>query len=234
MRSWVRRTVLLGVAVLVTAAVGVMPAAAGGPTSVLLSAPGIGKVVATGYEDPKYNELQQLLDVGVPSNAETGGDDRSIGGFIRATWLIHDMSVWRLDIIYPDAPGGPWIATTEDQGMSGQGLNAQPVWHRSINGARLTEVLGSLGLLDKDPNHNGWGGGPTGPPQTDPSGPVVVEQPATVDQPAAAPTGTVKAEQGALTGWRWIIPGVILGAAAALLATRLLPKRRHWELIDAE
>src|SRR5215207_659867 len=204
MGSWVRRTVLLGVAVLVTAAVGVVPAEAGGPTSVLLSAPKLGKVVATGYEDPKYNQLQQLLDVDAASKAQPGDDDRGSGGFIRATWLIHDISVWRLDIIYPDAPGGPWIATTEDQGISGRGLNAQPIWHRATDDARLIELLGSLGLLDST---HSWGGGPTSLPQSNPSAPVVIEEPASTDQPAAAPTSTIKSNQGPLTGWHWLIPG---------------------------
>jgi hypothetical protein len=208
---------MMSAAVLAVAASGVIPAEAGGPTSVLLSAPSVPKVVAAGYEDATYAKLQELT--ATDSNDKPGsGHDHESGSFVRATWLIHDMMVWRLDIIYPDAPGGVWIATTQDTG-SGQ-LSEQPVWHRATDSVQLTKLLDVLGLIGNDDNFFG-GGGPTSLPQGVPA----------AETPAAA---TVKAEQGALSGWRWTIPGFALGAVAAWLTTRLLPKRRPWELIDAE
>jgi uncharacterized membrane-anchored protein YhcB (DUF1043 family) len=44
----------------------------------------------------------------------------------------------------------------------------------------------------------------------------------------------VKAQPGALTGWRWAIPGFVLGALIAVVAVRLMPRRRPWELVDVE
>ncbi|GAA1567339.1 hypothetical protein GCM10009789_20960 [Kribbella sancticallisti] len=226
MAHWPRRTAMLLAAVLGTAALGISPAEAGGPTSVLLSAPP--KVVAAGYEDKAYEELQQLVDTSVVK-PEASAEHRGVGKFIRATWLIHDMSVWRLDLIYPDAPGGPWIATTMDTNGSGR-MPETPVWHRATDGVRLLKLLDSLGLLARSGENYG---GPTELPQ---AGGHVAETPETaaaapVDDP---PATTLKADQPALSGWRWSIPGALLGAVLTFVAVRLVPRRRPWELIDQE
>ena len=209
----VRRTFALLVALFAVAALGTTPAHAGGPTSVLLSAPP--HVVAVGYEDEAYGELQRLIDN--PGTRSAGDPEEHMSGnFVRATWLIHDMSVWRIDIIYPDAPGGPWILSENTLDGSGK-----PVWHRSTNPVQLVQLLSGLKLLSGE-----FQGGPTlvddftlesPPPQTVQPEPV---------QPAQATAST-----SAFAGWRWIIPGVLLGAAAAMLYLRLFPKRR-WELLD--
>jgi hypothetical protein len=197
-----RRIALLLVAVLATAVIGMTPAQAGGPTSVLLSAPDIHEVVAVGYDDKAYNQLEQLLSApAVPTD-----EDHSSGRVIRASWLIHDMTVWRLDLIYPDAPGGPWIARSEDHTGSGQ-VKSEPVWHRATDSAGLSKLLHSLGLMD----HTN-------------SDPVAAPQ----------PTTTLKADQSTFSGWRWSIPGFLVGALLALAAVRYLPRRRPWELTDEE
>lgn len=223
MKRWVRRTVLL--IVLGILGVGALPAQAGGPTSVLLSAPGAGKVVATGYDDKTYTELQELLD-----SEPKGPDDlvdHSAGAFIRATWLIHDMTPWRLDVIYPDAPGGPWIATTQSDLSTGS-MPEKPVWHHAADDAKLIQLLVRLGLVQGADGHNDIGSGPTTLPQAAPQTPTEV---AAVDD---TPTTTVlKTEQKPLLGWRWSIPGFLLGAAAVYLFLRLHP-RHHWQLIDEE
>ncbi|MDX6241560.1 MAG: hypothetical protein QOG10_6384 [Kribbellaceae bacterium] len=217
-----RRTVLAIVAVLVVALSGVMPAAAGGPTSVMLSAPGVPRVVAAGYLDKAYNDLQQLVQsTDAAGKRETPGNGHESGPVIRAIWLIHDVMVWRLDLIYPEADGGPWIATTtldQDDKMSDS-----PIWHRSAEPTKLFTVLDDLRLLG-GPRASG---GPTGlspsdgyPPFAEPVGQQPVE--------------TVKADPGMLTGWRWAIPGFALGALIAVVAVRLLPRRRPWELVDVD
>ena len=226
MAHWPRRTALLLAAVLGAAALGISPAQAGGPTSVLLSAPDVPKVVAAGYSDKQYEQLQELV-AGKPE-ARTAGDGRESGRFIRATWLIHDMVVWRLDLIYPDAPGGPWIATTEDRDGSGK-MPDEPVWHRATDGAALSKLLYSLGLLDKTDGFSA--GGPTSLPSraTETPAPLAAD-----DQPLSTAPTTLKADQKALSGWRWSIPGFLLGAVIMYLAARLIPRRRPWELIDEE
>jgi hypothetical protein len=225
MAHWFRRTVLAIVAVLVVALSSVMPAVAGGPTSVLLSAPSVPRVVATGYEDKTYNDLTELIQsTDTAGKADTSHLHES-GEFVRATWLIHDMSVWRLDVIYPQAENGPWIATTtmDENGR----MSETPVWHRSSDPAKLLKLLDAIGLLGgkqgvSGPTNLSWNDGT----QT---------TTAPVEQPAVQPpVETVKAQPGALTGWRWAIPGFVLGALIAVVAVRLVPRHRPWELTDAE
>jgi hypothetical protein len=225
MARWFRRTVLAIVAVLVVALSSVMPAVAGGPTSVLLSAPSVPRVVATGYEDKTYNDLTELIQSTDRATAGNGGTSHESGEFVRATWLIHDMSVWRLDVIYPQADNGPWIATTtmDENGR----MSETPVWHRSSDPVKLLKLLDTLGLIGgkhgvSGPTNLSWNDGAQ--TTTAPA-----EQP--VVQP---PVETVKAQPGALTGWRWAIPGFVLGAIIAVVAVRLLPRHRSWELVDVD
>jgi hypothetical protein len=229
MARWLRRTVLLS-AVLLLTGIGVAPAQAGGPTSVLLSAPGIPKVVAAGYYDKAYEELMRLVNgsqgLNVPDLHST-----MIGPSVGATWLIHDMTVWRVDMIYPDASGGPWISTRliDDNGD----LSSDQIWHRATNGAALLKLLDSLGLAHQTGEQSAGG------PSTFPSLPTIVADGSTGGSVSSGdalqqPAQVIKADQGALSGWRWSIPGFLLGAVIAVVALRLLPRRRPWELIDEQ
>lgn len=210
----IRRTLALVAGLLALTAFTALPADAGGPTSVLLSAPP--HVAAVGYDDERYYDLQNLIQTS--SKGDPGSEVHSIGKFVRATWLIHDMSVWRIDVIYPDAPGGPWISTEE---FMNDTRPAKPTWHRAADPARLLEVLGSFKILDGK-----FDGGPT----LD-DGYSVAAAPVTTPTPTPPPAQSQVATTNAFTGWRWIIPGVLIGAAVAVVAVRLFPKRR-WELID--
>ncbi|TDU86617.1 hypothetical protein EV138_0130 [Kribbella voronezhensis] len=223
MNRWVRRTCGLVFAVLISVAGVAVPASAGGPTSVLLSAPP--KVVAVGYDDARYGQLQRLTEVELTGPKEAG--DHAQGRFIRALWMIHDMSAWRFDLIYPNAPGGPWIATYENPN-GGPSLPAEPVWHRSSDSVALTKVLVSLGLMNGQ-----FYGGPTGPPNT--AEPAALPEPTPVATPLPAPAAqTIETHQRALSGWRWAIPGIVLGGLVTYVALRRIPRRRPWELTDVE
>lgn len=221
----VRRTVVLLAVMLMAATVGTVPAQAGGPTSVVLSAPP--KLVAIGYEDRRYEELQRLT-VGSPSG-ESGHENHAVGNFVRATWLIHDMFVWRLDIIYPEAPGGPWIARTEDTNGSGK-LPDEPVWFKATaDPSALLRLLSSLRLYGAERAGEQFYGGPTN----------LNPQPGAESTPATSPetvrtNTTAAAPSTFFTGWRWLIPGFLLGAVVAVLAVRLIPKRQDWQLTDIE
>jgi len=226
MIRWMRRTCALLFAALITVA-GVTPASAGGPTSVLLSAPP--KVVALGYEDGRYEQLRKLVETGVGGSAESS--DHATGRFVRAVWLIHDMSIWRFDLIYPNAPGGPWIATYESANV-GPNLPGNPVWHRSSDPVALTKLLVSVNLVGGQ-----FDGGPSGPPNVAEPAPLSEATPVIESTPAPQPAAanqTIETHQGALSGWRWMIPGIALGAIATYLALRYIPRRRPWELTDVE
>lgn len=218
----VRRTLALVAALVAALFAFAGPAHAGGPTSVMLSAPP--SVVAVGYNDQRYYDLQQLIQTAPKLDA--AGAVHESGKFVRATWLIHDMSVWRIDIIYPDAPGGPWISTQEFNGTT----PSKVTWHRAADPVKLLRLLDSFKLRSGE-----FDGGPTLDdgyvvPTPDAAGAPVQTQPPAV---ATAATGAT-ASTSFFTGWRWIIPGVLLGAAIAVGAVRLFSKRGDWQLIDAE
>ncbi|TDW22969.1 hypothetical protein [Kribbella kalugense] len=210
----VRRTLALVAALVATLfAFTAVPAHAGGPTSVLLSSPP--HVTAVGYDDQRYYDLQELVQTA--PKGDTADPAHEAGRFVRATWLIHDMTVWRIDIIYPDAPGGPWISTQEFNGTTPSKIT----WHLPTDPARLRGLLDSFKLLDAK-----FDGGPT----LD-DGYSGAAEPVTTPAPTQA---VATASTSLFTGWRWIIPGVLVGALTSLVGVRLLPKRRDWQLTDVE
>jgi len=228
MARWLRRTVLM-LAVLLLTAIGVTPAQAGGTSTVLLSAPGIPKVVAVGYYEQTYKDLTQLMDPAQSRNL-VPEEDRASGSFIRAVWMINDEAPWRLDMIYPDAPGGPWIAT--QTGTGNGNLASKPVWHRATNDVALIKLLVTRGLLGHQRGDQGPGG-PTSLPITG-SADSADSAAAWAVGSGQPPAEVIKADQGALTGWRWTIPGFLLGAVIAVLVNRLVLRRRPRQLTETE
>lgn len=125
-------------------------AQAGGPTSVLLAKPSTGQVVAYGYEDREYRRLREAI--GNLSARPTLGPevDRPYGGafgnrVVRLTWLIHDMSVWRTDLLHPTPDG--WFVETRlmtDRRRSDDW--PAPTWHRPVDPGALAAVLAGAGV----------------------------------------------------------------------------------------
>ena len=139
----------LTVAVLVAASLMLsVPASAGGPTSALLSVPGEGKTASLYYTDPEYVALADL--VGIDSETGTGKVDQSglghdNGPGVTVTWLIHDVTPWRVDHIYLNGEGAPWIAT-QVSGESGMTWDSPVVWHQPASAAELVALLDKLGV----------------------------------------------------------------------------------------
>jgi hypothetical protein len=122
---------------------------AGGPTSVLLANPQTGRVAALYYTDKSYD---QLADAVGAFESETGSANKpgavtdSFTGEIRLTWLIHDMSIWRIDRVHPTTEDGMWVQTVVS--TDGGDVFDQPgTWHRPVDPKALTAALQSAGLL---------------------------------------------------------------------------------------
>jgi hypothetical protein len=129
-----RRTPALLTLVLLTLSVvwGAGPAAAGGPTSVLLSVPGEGRVAALYHTEAAYQALDELageLDAGAdasPGERPRAGD----GDVVTLTWLIHDVQVWRVDLVHLGGTGAPWVESR--QVTDGRSVQDAPAsWHRA-------------------------------------------------------------------------------------------------------
>jgi len=185
---------ILAIVVLALSALLGLPATAhaGGPTSVLVTQPGAG-AGALYYSDPAYDALTRLLpEAETRGKAEPpgyGGDDYTL------TWMVHDVSPWRWDRVHVAGDGTAWVSTTMTP-------NATPQWEPIGPAKQLTALIdGVLGEA---------------------GGPVVVSLPA--EDPAAEPAAAPAAEDVgsswlSLSGWRWLVPGVLLGLLVGAVAT---------------
>ena len=215
-------TVLL--ALLLAPVVAAGPATAGGPTSVLLSAPAIGRTSSLYTTDPAYAELAEQVGANVAlgsadeSGAGAPGRPRAVGDMVTLTWLIHDVTVWRVDRVYVDAAGGPWIATQETNGGVANIWDAPEAWHRPAEPKALVGLLAAMGLLA---GTSGAAGEATSPVADDPAQPDVA---ADSDGAAAAGSGgqtaagTGTGSGAAADGFSLVLAG-LLGLLAGGLAT---------------
>jgi hypothetical protein len=184
------------------------PAAAGGPTSALLSVPGEGTTASLYYTDPEYDALAHLVGIDTDTGmgeVDRSGRDHATGPGVTVTWLIHDVSPWRVDHIYPQGKGAPWIAT-QVIGEGGTIFDSPAVWHQPASGAELVALLDKVGVGDaarEADAFSGVAGAPVPPPAEPPA-----------DE--AAP-----AEPSGVPGIWWALGGLVAGVLATLLATRL-------------
>lgn len=198
---------LLGVAALIAA-----PAAAGGPTSALLSIPGAGSTASLYYTDPEYDELAELVGVSQPSGTfDTEPGTHASGPGITITWLIHDVDPWRVDRVYLGGEDGPWISTQTASGNAS--MWESPVrWHRPEDGARLARLLDGLGL------------GTAASGDTDFEGVAGAAGQATTTAPSTEPAAPAGTEPGwlARVGWALggLVGGLVVGAVLMLAWTR--------------
>ena len=134
------------------------PASAGGPTSALLSVPGEGRTASLYYTDAAYEELSELL--GVTGVSGAGQDDlgqgHESGTGVTVTWLIHDVTPWRVDRIYLGGVGAPWVATQVMDSETGSIWDSPVIWHQPAAGKELTLLLDRLGVGQARGRAGGW------------------------------------------------------------------------------
>jgi hypothetical protein len=156
------------------------PAYAGGPTSVLLSVPGEGRTASLYYTEDAYEELADLVGAyDGTGTVDESGRSHETGTGVTLTWLIHDVTPWRVDRVYLQGDGAPWIASQVVEGDALSVWDSPVVWHQPANGTELTQLLNSLGV------------GQTGK-AAEPASPVepAVTAPDSVEPASAAPTQT--------------------------------------------
>lgn len=157
-RAFVQRTTHAGVlfvtvlgAVAALVLLGSGTAHAGGPTSVLIVSPENGITASAYASDNEYQLLTRALEE--EPDADRGAPvDRILGpggvAQVNVTWLIHDISVWRVDRIVLDAEMGVWINTQISWNGGRVDLERPGMWHRSPHPEELLALLGRWGMLD--------------------------------------------------------------------------------------
>jgi len=196
------------------------PASAGGPTSVLLVVPGAGQTASLYTSDPDYEALTGLVGAygaaGATDKVDASGASHETGTGVTLTWMIHDVQVWRVDRVYLDAKGGPWVSTQTTLDGTGNLWDSPVVWHAPDRGKELAALLTKLGVAPGSGAADTGTGAVTGA-GTDVAPPVADEQ-----EPAA------RTDTGSSTGPRvaWGLGGLVLGVALAMAAVRLLPIAR--------
>jgi hypothetical protein len=183
-------------------------ASAGGPTSVLLANPQTGRVAALYYTDKAYDRLADAVGAFA---SQTGSTDKppavtdEITDEIRLTWLIHDMSVWRIDRVHANTEDGMWVQTfvqTDD----GDVFDQPGTWHRPVDTKVLAAALQDARLLT---NSAGGKASSSIPPLAKSSSAAVTN----AAMPGAeSPKGGWMAAVGAI--------GVLVGAVGAMLLRR--------------
>ncbi|MFD7446847.1 hypothetical protein [Streptomyces sp. NPDC059909] len=187
-------------------------ALAGGPTSVLIVSPESGETASLYYSDKEYEALTDLLGPGSSGDTDRPPSLDSVTGVrqINVTWMVHDISPWRLDRVHPSDDGSTvWIHSAVGLPTSYDGL-----WHKATEPAALTTLLKKLGVMGQ---RSGEHGGQGIPPQSSWEGGGATTE-------AAAPAARAAAT-GDRTDWWWAIPGLAAGTALGLalrpLAARL-------------
>lgn len=222
-------TRLLAIAVTTIAVVLALPgiAAAGGPTSVLLASPYTGSATALYHTDDDYGRLQALLGgPDLPEEADTvaeqtPGLDVTASAYVTATWLIHDVSVWRIDRIFLTGDE-VWVVSAVSvdgappavEGLyPGETGGAAAVWHRPTDPAALRTLLKANGLTPGSARANPGARGPA------------VAEPA-VAEAAAPQAGPATAAVTDRSGWLWGIGGIVAGVLIGVVVARATGGRR--------
>lgn len=188
------------------------PASAGGPTSAILSVPGEGRTASLYYTDDEYGQLARLIGaegMTVPGATDDTGQSHESGTPVNVTWLIHDVEPWRIDRIYLNGDGGPWVATQVMDPETGSIWDSPVVWHQPESGKELTMLLDAL-----------LGG------QAPASVPSVSEE-----TPAPEPAATAPADGSGNGAW-WGLGGLVAGSLLTLGFLRLRASRTDEPELD--
>jgi hypothetical protein len=212
-------------------------ASAGGPTSVLIVSPGSGETASLYHSDQRYGELEQQLGAPGSWTAEKpAAPDTVLGAQINVTWMLHDVTPWRVDRVHLAAGSKDvWIHTAENLDRSTNGA-----WHRAEHPTELRDLLDGLGVKGEA---SGGGSAVDYPPPWDMYGTDAEAGTGTApadDTDAADPSPAAASAQrpgsGDGTDWWWALPGLAAGAVLALVlrpfATRLpgVPSLQRWRL----
>lgn len=211
---------------------------AGGPTSVLIVSPESRQTAARYHSDAEYSTL--LTQLGEPDQGQKERppslDAAMRSRQINVTWMVHDMSPWRLDRVFTsDDTTTVWIHTAADLPRTFNGY-----WHRAQHPAELRALLKKLGVMGPVTGDGSTGVQPeewATPPAEAKEGPDEGQGEEQGETSTTTVTiGKNDSDDSTTTGWWWALPGLTIGAALALLirptATRLPAMVTAWRIRD--
>jgi hypothetical protein len=185
---------------------------AGGPTSVLLANTGRARVHALYTTDSGYNRLLAAVGEAEGQLTELPAAAESVKDAVTLTWLVHDVTVWRIDSVVLTLDDGIWVGTTFD--VTGEGIDTRPSrWHRAEDDKALKAVLSAAGLLGARAQPPDDPPTSTAPTSTTPASTV---PPPSADRTPAAATVTAPG-QPMLAIVAAGLGGLVIGALGALL-----------------
>lgn len=126
------------------------PASAGGPTSVIMVNPTTGQATALHARNPRYQQLAEAVGADLPQHGSASRPASVSDCFeceIRLTWLIHDMSIWRIDRVHLTSNDGVWIETVvADESGTPIAFDQDGVWQRPHDATALLALLQAANL----------------------------------------------------------------------------------------
>jgi hypothetical protein len=185
---------------------------AGGPTSVLITQPATGEATALYNSAGAYADLERLLAGGGAKVPTSEASVASGGTLYNLTWMIHDVHPWRTDTVQITRDGAAYVTTTLE---SESGLGGEASWREVAQPRALAALLDQVfsGVAAKS--------APL---------PAMAEEPLT--EPAAAAAAPDE-QWFSLAGWRWVVPGALVGLIVGLVARRRqVPGEPRRALID--
>ncbi|WP_392542684.1 hypothetical protein [Oryzobacter telluris] len=185
-------------------------ASAGGPTSVLLVNVTDGRTASAHVSQPRYDQVWRAFDQGLGPVVTEGTPSAEANAEVRATWLIHDVTPWRLDSVYR-VGSDLWVLTQTDESGTGTLWDAPERWHHltGTDATALDDLLGGLGIVGAATS-----AGSAGPVATSPR--VVSPVPAS--------------DEGLLADWRLALVAALVGVGLGLLAGRIGAARARRDL----
>ena len=185
-------------------------AGAGGPTSVLVTNPASARATGIYVSDPNYADLDQALHAGGLGGTVDGPGRGAT--YFNLSWMIHDVSVWRVDQLAV-SEDGVWVSTTDAMA----GTSEPGPWREVEADEMVRAVLDDIGLVGLGTPAVSQGVPPAVPP----------------DSPGAAePDVRTETTWFALAGWRWAVPGLLIGAVATALLRRGRDDAPRQELVE--
>lgn len=216
------RAALAVLTIILTSLIVAGPAAAGGPTSVLLVAPETGRTASLYTGQTDYEALAGYVGAFAPplgraATPAPSQTEQDFGPSVTLTWLIHDIQVWRVDRVYVGAGGVVRIATQSADGGSVISLDNPPSWHTAARGKELAALLDRLGVGSGSRAGKRDAVAPGNGAESD-AGTVADASPAVSALPAAQATGTqTPSKGGSWWGFAGLALGVVLGGAGMRL-----------------